>query len=561
MSALRTSSRAEQLAPWIAGALVALPILVARYPPMADLPLHEAIVGLLRHWGDPSFVPPDVYEFHPGHPNQLFYFLALALSYVVRTDTAMKLVAAAAVCLMPVAAARLADHLGVTRWTSLLVAPVALGWMFFWGLLALMIGLDLYLFALPTIDRFCEKPTRRTLAVACGWIVLLHFAHDAMSLTAGATIVLFTMTSWKGWRANAMRLGVAALAMAVFEGSRLQEMRVWTSYQKDALPYVFTPLAHKVLTAPGALFGGYDTSIRNAIFGLSALPMVLFAIERWKNRSALPASWRERAHHFRFELLAAALLLLYLVAPQQMKWTTLIYHRFLPPAWILLALTVATRRKLDPPWRLPRLIVAVVPLAPVLVAWPHFVDSDHQYRDLDDVMAHIAKDSTLVVLELGPTNVYELYQPASCGGHVVATLGGRELFDFTQSPVSPVVLRPEKQWVEVFRRVDQHAYDLVPDHDLQMFRYVLLHTTDFNIAEIGRLALEPEARLVFAKGDWTLLESTLPLVPIDSVEQPLKRPHGPTLRKRALAVMEHYDPAHAIAPPADPGEATHERAP
>ena len=45
---------------------------------------------------------------------------------------------------------------------ALIVAPVGLGWMFFWGLLANMIALDLYLFALPSLDRFCERLVRAT---------------------------------------------------------------------------------------------------------------------------------------------------------------------------------------------------------------------------------------------------------------------------------------------------------------------------------------------------------------------------------------------------------------
>jgi len=36
--------RLERAIPWLAGLLLALPVLVARYPPMNDLPLHEGMV-------------------------------------------------------------------------------------------------------------------------------------------------------------------------------------------------------------------------------------------------------------------------------------------------------------------------------------------------------------------------------------------------------------------------------------------------------------------------------------------------------------------------------------
>src|SRR5450755_1430151 len=70
-----TRSRAESLVPWLAGLLLAAPVLVAYYPPMTDLAFHEAAIGLLRHRNDPTRVPPGLYLLSLGEPNQLFYLL------------------------------------------------------------------------------------------------------------------------------------------------------------------------------------------------------------------------------------------------------------------------------------------------------------------------------------------------------------------------------------------------------------------------------------------------------------------------------------------------------
>src|SRR5262249_46995394 len=129
-------ARAERHSPLAAGLVLALPVLLASYPPMSDLPLHEAIVGVMRHYGDRSYFPDGLYQLNLGHPNQLWYFAAWALSWVVSTATACKLVVAATLVALPLGAARFADHVGVTRWTALLVAPLGLGWLFFWGLIA-----------------------------------------------------------------------------------------------------------------------------------------------------------------------------------------------------------------------------------------------------------------------------------------------------------------------------------------------------------------------------------------------------------------------------------------
>ena len=228
-------SRLEQLAPWCAGAVIAAPVLLARYPPMADLPLHEAVVGLLRHWGDPAYIPANVYELNFGQPNQLVHFLILGLAYVFPIGTATKLVVALTLLFLPPILARFADYLGVTRWTAVLLAPLGLGWMFFWGLLANLIGFDLYFAALPSLDRLCERPTWRAVGVACAWVVLLHFAHDFMALVAGGTIVLFTLCSWRGWRKGLLRIAPAALIVTLAVASRALDARHLAAHAR-ALP-------------------------------------------------------------------------------------------------------------------------------------------------------------------------------------------------------------------------------------------------------------------------------------------------------------------------------------
>ena len=42
---------------------------------------------------------------------------------------------------------------------------------------------------------------------------------------------------------------------------------------------------------------------------------------------------------------------------------------------------------------------------------------------------------------------------------------------------------------------------------------------------------------MFQQGDWTVVESTLPQVPPDSVDEPPPTPHPTTLRKRTLETM------------------------
>src|SRR5258708_7345197 len=106
-----TQSRAERWAPYVVGVLFAIPVLLAKYPPMDDMPLHEASIGLWRHWSDPQFAPRGLYYLNLGHANQLFSFLVYVLSFLVPIGSASKIVVAASLFAFPVAAGHFADHI------------------------------------------------------------------------------------------------------------------------------------------------------------------------------------------------------------------------------------------------------------------------------------------------------------------------------------------------------------------------------------------------------------------------------------------------------------------
>jgi hypothetical protein len=541
-------SRVDRLVPWVAGLMIAAPVLAVRLPPMMDLPLHEAVVGLLRHWGDAAYVPPNVYALNLGQPNQAFYFVILALSYALSIPTATKVVVAATLVFLPVAAARLADHVGVTRWTSLVVAPVGLGWLFFYGLLANVIGLGLYLFALPTLDDFVDRPSARGSAAVSGWLVLLHFVHDLMALSAGFTVLVLSACAWRpAPRRNVARIAPAAFVAAMALVSRALEAQIVRSGGREVV--AFAPLGFRVTAFADALFAGTGW-VSLGLLATASVPLALFVADRARRHTNAETGerfgWR-----FRFEILGGAFLVLYFVAPVSVEWTKSswagvggqIHMRFLPLAWSLLAVSAAPRGAGEGSV-LAKALACLAPIAPLLVTWPEFAASDRVYRDLDRIAEHVAPGSSHAVLELGPIEPGALFSAATAGGHLVAKLGGRSLFDYSRSPASPVVQRPEAQWVEAYDRIDPHPFRLVPPHDLGRFRYVVLHSSEAGRLEIAAMAMAPEARVVANEGDFILLESTLPRVPIDAPDDPFPPPRPPNLGDRIEALAARLgDPA------------------
>jgi hypothetical protein len=532
-------SRVDRLVPWVAGLVIAAPVLAVRLPPMMDLPLHEAVVGLLRHWGDAAYVPPNVYALNLGQPNQAFYFVILALSYALPIATATKLVVAATLLLLPVAAARLADHVGVTRWTALVVAPVGLGWLFFYGLLANLIGLGVYLLALPSLDDFVDRPSARRFATVSAWLVLLHFVHDLMALAAGFTVLVLGICAWRPEPLrNLARVAPAAFVAAMALVSRALEAQIVRSGGKAVV--AFAPLRFRIVAFADALFAGTGW-VSLGLFAMASVPLALFVAERARS-PATPDAGEPFGWRFRFEILGGAFLVLYFVAPVSIAWTksswagvTQIHLRFLPLAWSILAVSAAPRGAWDARV-LAKGVACLAPIAPLLVTWPEFVASDRIYRDLDRIAEHMAVGSAHAVLELGPIEPGALFSAATADGHLEAGLGGRSLFDYTRSPASPVIQRPEAQWVEAYDRIDPHPFQLVPPHDLARFRYVALHSSEAGRLEIAAMAMAPEARVVAREGDFILLESTLPRVPIDAPDDPFPPPRPPNLGDRIEAL-------------------------
>ena len=276
----------ERWAPYVTGVLLALPVLMADYPPMTDLPFHEASVSILRHFGDPSMFPPGLYFRNFGHPNQLFHLSAWLLSYVVSTTMACKLVVATAVATLPIASARLATHVGASRWTALVVAPVALGWLFFMGLVANILGLTLLLALFPTLDRFMQKPTPRGAAKAIGGAVLLYFAHEAIMFDYAAAALLFTLAYPLMSKATLARLSVFAFCVVITLAQLVYQAPLFTK-SSNASKIVQTPIVAKITGLPGILFGAYDQGASRTLFALSAFALALLAIQRWREREAV----------------------------------------------------------------------------------------------------------------------------------------------------------------------------------------------------------------------------------------------------------------------------------
>ncbi len=556
--------KVEAVAPTLAGLLLAVPVLVAYYPPMTDLGFHEGAIGVLRHFADTSMFPPGLYERNLGHPNQLFHLIGWALSYVVSTRWAVKLIVAATVIAIPVSAGRLARHFGASPLAALMVAPMTLGWLFGWGLVTNLLGLAVLLAVLPGLDRFARVPTGKGAALSVLTVVLLYQAHGAMmSIYAGAAIGLALLRPWSR-KETGLRLVpfVAGVVITLAEA-------VWVARYETpavrAMPRLWHSLWHKLQHTLYILLPATEVAVQVAVFSLCTLVIVLFFWLRTRERrtqaraepgqeshSKGPRAW---ALSHRWELFVVACFAAYLTFPLTLSGTTLVYQRWFPPAFCVLVVIAAPRDLWVREARVALFAVMMLPLATLLVAWPSFVDSNRQFLALERILPYIEPGSAVAGVDLSPPDPSRTYTLGAASGRILATRGGRLAYCFTDSPISPVVIPRRYQWSDSLMRLAFDSGALRPAHDLRRYRYVLLRVNEPSLQQLAIYALSPEAEYVTTSGEWILFRSRGPTLPLTSREGRIMGPPPEDLRDRIAAMVQSLKDAQNVQTPENPSPA------
>lgn len=545
--------KVERAAPLVVGVLVGLPTLLAFYPPMTDLPLHEAVVGVLRHWGDEAYAPRGLYVLALGQANQLFHVLGWLVSFVVGTRWAVKLVIFATQVAIFDAGARFADRMGRARTGALLFAPLALGFTYYWGFVANLLGFALLFYALPLLDRASESPTRRRVAGATAALVLLFFAHGSAYVIAVAISVGLALIRARTIRGALVGLLPPAIATAL-GGLAYVRSRAFVTGGEPVYPTFFFPLAKKLVEVPQALVGPYDGDVPVAIFALGVVAVLLLALARVRARAAAPSEPRAPREAFvarRFEIVAAALGVAYLATPYHYLGVMFLHHRFLGPCWgILATLAAPPRGAASRVHAAAAAVSAIVVVAVVGAAIPQFVDADRVDRDAEALIERIPMRSAtaLAVVDRASTTHVRTFDPSSAAARVVAERGGRASPSLVTSPASAVQIRRDLRYDEYDARVARGgSRALVPSHDLDRFAWVLARSRDAWLRGLLVEALRPDATLVAERGEWMLFRSTHAVADLASPPPGPPPPGAETLIERVVRLenerREHLRPA------------------
>jgi|GEM_PF-1267637 len=547
----------------IAIVTAAVAVLVPRYPPMTDLPFHEAVVVLLRTMGDTTRFTPGLYETHWGFPNQLFYALAWGLSYPLSIDAALKVAVFIVVSLIPWGVSVTARHWGITSWVAIVAIPISLGWLFLWGLVPNLFGLGLVFALLPTIDRFVEGPTLRGAAGACGAMLLVYFAHEMMLFVFLMAYGVFAVSSIRRWRAegaNAFALRVvppAFISVVVAIAFRVQHQRVTASRVLASVRTSFYPLLSKVRLIPVDLFGKHTNLQVALLFGAFLLTVAyLVVVSRYA-----PVASRQRR---RLAGASAVVFVAYFTAPHLWHGATWLHHRFLAPA-VLLGVVACIRPighgALAGSRVVRAIVMACVPLATLSALFPLMKGAGTTY------LADRASASRLMQrVPLGASVARVQYYPRDPTGKddslgdrarmsvaaVILRNGGRTNMENDASPILPVQIAAPYRWDDVSLRLTAVAPAIfVPYFDFTRFAYALLRCPHDH--SIAAKVLEPYAERVADDGPWMLFRSKLDVVPMTSPDLVLPEQQPRTLLQlmQALAQEQETASSESSAKPTD----------
>ncbi len=522
------TQRFEARAPWIAAALVSLPVALSRQPPSTDLAHFEMLLSAMAHHGDAVRFPGALYRLDLGNANQLVFALAWPFAKVFSAAIVVRVALAALVAALPIAAARIADHHGRSRLSAALAASLALGFGFRWGLLAYLLGVALFLLAWPSLDDFARAPTPARAARASLWCAALATAHLSTTFFVAPALVILAAGTRFELRKTALRLAPLTVTLAITAlGARRFDGRASTAFRASR-EMVFG-LEGRVIQAPFGLLGIRGPAAY-APFVLAVVATAFLARDA-RGAAALtddgaPAPpWQRLVRAHRLALLSLALFAQWAAWPTTWHGAGLLHLRFLTPAAVFGLLALAPPRGRG--GRLSSVASLASPAAVVLALAPLFIESSDGFRALDRLIPSIARGSAVVELNFteAPGSL-SLFNHAHA--HVVAVKGGRSDQSFAALPQYPVAFAPGAAWPMTAERLIE-PLNFAPSVDFRRFRYALVRLPEAEMLRPLAGAMAPWGTLVASCERWSLFESRLPVSPPTAPEEALSTPPRPTL--------------------------------
>jgi len=436
--------------------VVAYPFTLVRYPPITDLPFHEAETSIFRHYFDPAFHFREQFSLHPLEvPYLSMYLLGALLALGFSIATATKLMAIVMLALVPIGLAVLFYGMNKDPLWGLLGLCLTWTTVTQWGFLNFMGAIGLYAMSVGYALLVVRRPTNSRRIGLAIVLVAIFFTHVfrlpfaiLSVLLAGAlvypatstfaplvlplspSLVLFVL--WLAVRPHGLGIGLSELG---FHPERLREMgtHLFSSY---------LPIEGAPMTAEGFLEHAlYKRMFLTVVFSIVTATVLFFWEGRGSGRTRYQIRWAAGVTALSV-LLAGGLLIGYLTLPFESGLWFYVFPREIV-ASALLAMSIAP----DLPRGLLQRLAFVFVFALASLPMSRFVSarfSEFEDATLDfrDVLESMPKAPRLLYLMYWLGGSQKRVSPfLHLPAWVQAEHGGTLAFHFVQWGHSPIRYR------------------------------------------------------------------------------------------------------------------------
>lgn len=512
--------RRPTLAVALASALFAVPLFLARFPPMVDYPQHLAMAAVYRFWGDAARGFAEHFTLTWWRPHGAWELLTAGLSWLMPIEIAGKLVVALSVAAVGPAALAVLRRRGGDGWWPWALAALACayGYAFWFGFVGSLAAYPLCLAGVALADRVVAgEGGRRALAGLFALGLLFYAVHLQFLLVlfgAAGWLTICRRVAGGGWRWRGLAALAPAAALAVGAVAWMRWMlpaEVVSALERAlaATPTAWNPLPVKLATMGGLTFGVHPGGAEH-VAALLLLAVGVLAV-LFRRPAEAPAgeaaasfeAWTgSRWWRHRFAGLALALLAVYLLVPERVSG-------FLVAGRLVSLVAMVACCALPAP-RLDRRRLLALPVA-ALVVWQLAVvtldvrDFDRQADGLSELLAATepGRDVVGLVFEPATGRVPAFPVLAHLPAYYQVRRGGRVLVSKIDLTHAPVAYREGSDWgtlpIELSER-NPGDFDL--GRHGGRFDYALVHGDRGHVARLfGGRSLP-----VRSAGSWHLVE-------------------------------------------------------
>lgn len=201
-----TAQNREMLLLAAASLLATIPVWLASYPPMVDLPQHAAQIALLHNLQDRGFRFASLFRVNWFTPSLLGYMAVYVLAPLFGIVAACKLVIAAALVGLPATTALLIRETGGDGYWALLTIPAMYGFSYTWGFFNFVVAVPIGLLFLIFVMRHMREPGWRSFVYLGVFSALLFFGHAVACVFFGAIVCAYALVETRSLRKAVLAL-------------------------------------------------------------------------------------------------------------------------------------------------------------------------------------------------------------------------------------------------------------------------------------------------------------------------------------------------------------------